>query len=565
MQAKRIDRSQIPARLNTGRSFPLLKKSLFPATALLIITLLFFPAVEARDVRVALQEVPPSLYTDENGNPAGIFVDIVNDIAAEEGWKIIWIHGTLAENWERLASGGIDLMPGVVDTPEREKLYDFNREPALSAWSQVYAPPGSGIHTILDLDGKRVAMLKGDISGIAFRDYAKKFGINVTYVEFDTIDQVFARTAAGDADALVGLSITGEETADRYGLAETTVLFNPITFTFAVPKGKDADILQAIDHYLVDGKNDPSSTYSKTMKKYFGLKGTRSVIPEYVVWILAGIAGFAILFGVMIFALRREVKKKTAELVRKNEELSAAYQQLTAVEEELRQNYQNLSRSEQALMLARRKLALMNQLTFQDLQSGVFSLAGYFHLIRGAGCNEDAHSFLGKGEEIIHSVEDSLHFAKKYQDLGINEPRWQDVNFVLINAISHMDAPRISRSVDLGGLEVYADPLLEDVFVTIIENALLRGSGKTALRVHYRRNEKTLTILVEDTGPGIPAEEKNRLFEWEYKGKGGPDLFLAREILSITGITITETGEPGAGARFEIAVPEGGYRFGQAA
>jgi len=38
-------------------------------------------------------------------------------------------------------------------------------------------------------------------------------------------------------------------------------------------------------------------------------------------------------------------------------------------------------------------------------------------------------------------------------------------------------------------------------------------------------------------------------------------LFLSQEILSITGITITETGEPGKGARFEITVPKGGYRF----
>ncbi|HEX3001998.1 MAG TPA: PAS domain S-box protein, partial [Methanoregula sp.] len=39
--------------------------------------------------------------------------------------------------------------------------YDFNQEPALSVWSQVYTRPGSGISTILDLEGKRIAMLKG--------------------------------------------------------------------------------------------------------------------------------------------------------------------------------------------------------------------------------------------------------------------------------------------------------------------------------------------------------------------------------------------------------------------
>jgi hypothetical protein len=36
---------------------------------------------------------------------------------------------------------------------------------------------------------------------------------------------------------------------------------------------------------------------------------------------------------------------------------------------------------------------------------------------------------------------------------------------------------------------------------------------------------------------------------------------LIREILATTGISITETGTPGAGAQFEILVPKGAYRF----
>jgi len=40
-------------------------------------------------------------------------------------------------------------------------------------------------------------------------------------------------------------------------------------------------------------------------------------------------------------------------------------------------------------------------------------------------------------------------------------------------------------------------------------------------------------------------------------------LFLSREILSITGITIKEAGEPGKGARFEMTVPKGAWRFGR--
>jgi len=38
-------------------------------------------------------------------------------------------------------------------------------------------------------------------------------------------------------------------------------------------------------------------------------------------------------------------------------------------------------------------------------------------------------------------------------------------------------------------------------------------------------------------------------------------LIFVREILDITGITISETGEPGKGARFEMTVPKGVWRM----
>jgi signal transduction histidine kinase len=52
-----------------------------------------------------------------------------------------------------------------------------------------------------------------------------------------------------------------------------------------------------------------------------------------------------------------------------------------------------------------------------------------------------------------------------------------------------------------------------------------------------------------------------RIFERGYGKNTGLGLFLSREILAITGITITENGVPGKGARFEITVPKGAYRF----
>ena len=168
-----------------------------------LLSALVFPVVAARDVKVAIHELKPSLFTDDQGKPDGIFVDLIEDIAAKEGWNIVWVHGTFPENLDRLATGEIDLVIAITDTQERQKVYDFNRESAVATWAQVYAVPGKEINTILDLDGKRVAVLKGDINAIVMRDTAKKFNINPTYVERDTLNELFAETAAGNADAVV--------------------------------------------------------------------------------------------------------------------------------------------------------------------------------------------------------------------------------------------------------------------------------------------------------------------------------------------------------------------------
>jgi signal transduction histidine kinase len=68
-------------------------------------------------------------------------------------------------------------------------------------------------------------------------------------------------------------------------------------------------------------------------------------------------------------------------------------------------------------------------------------------------------------------------------------------------------------------------------------------------------------IVCEDDGAGISGGDKKRLFEQGYGKHTGLGLYLSREILQITGITVTENSLPGSGARFEILVPKGAYRF----
>jgi signal transduction histidine kinase len=110
-------------------------------------------------------------------------------------------------------------------------------------------------------------------------------------------------------------------------------------------------------------------------------------------------------------------------------------------------------------------------------------------------------------------------------------------------------------------LEVFADPMLDRVFANLIENAVRHGKTVSQVVITYQVLEDGLSIYVEDDGVGIPAAGKEEIFAYGIGSGGGLGLFLVREILSITGMTIRETGTPGEGARFVIHVLPDGYRI----
>jgi PAS domain S-box-containing protein len=218
-------------------------------------------------------------------------------------------------------------------------------------------------------------------------------------------------------------------------------------------------------------------------------------------------------------------------------------------------------RAATSLEQARKKLNLLNIVTFQDIQSAVFSLNAYLLLIKQLRPDAKITGFLEKEAEVLQKIGNSLDFSKNYQDMGMQPPRWQNVGQTFLFAISHLDFLHIFHRTEVANLEIYADPLLEKVFFNLMENALRHGKGTSEVRLWYQEKSDGLVLFVEDNGIGIPQEEKHMIFDRGYGKDTGLGLFLVREILSITGMSIKETGSPGKGTKFEILIPQGAYRF----
>ncbi|HEX3000829.1 MAG TPA: PAS domain S-box protein, partial [Methanoregula sp.] len=213
---------------------------------------------------------------------------------------------------------------------------------------------------------------------------------------------------------------------------------------------------------------------------------------------------------------------------------------------------------EEALIRANRQLSLLTSITRHDVLNKIAVIQGYLALSQKKGAGQDYPALLARIASTIDTIREQVEFTRVYQNLGTKEPEWQSLQKVLASV--HLpDSVKLQNNLAMG--EVYADLMLEKVFFNLIDNSLRHGERVTEIRLESRADPDGITIIVEDNGIGIPAHEKDKIFERGYGKNTGLGLFLAREILGITGMTIRETGVEGKSARFEIRVPQNAYRL----
>jgi len=224
-------------------------------------------------------------------------------------------------------------------------------------------------------------------------------------------------------------------------------------------------------------------------------------------------------------------------------------------------NITERKRAEDALALASRKLKLMTGITRHDVVNQLMVLSGSLELALDTVEDPERVVHITRAQNAAENILHQIAFTSEYENLGVMTPVWQQVSAIVRSAARQMADNAITFEIPDDRLEMYADPLLVKVFLNLFDNARQHGSTVTRISVSYHPAGTGLIITVADNGTGISAEDKKRLFERGFGKHTGLGLFLSREILSITGISISETGIPGVGARFEIAVPEGAFRF----
>jgi signal transduction histidine kinase len=214
----------------------------------------------------------------------------------------------------------------------------------------------------------------------------------------------------------------------------------------------------------------------------------------------------------------------------------------------------------QKVAFLEKKLQVVSSVTRHDVLNQLTVIIGYNDLLGMMVEDKKFKDFLEKERFALNKIRRQFQFAKDYENIAVDPPRWQNIRNLTNRVSEDFDVKKVRITADTGMASVLADPLFDRVFHHLFDNALRYGETVTGIKVSLQQTGSSGLLLVENNGVSIPAADKERIFEHGY-GKGiGWGLFLAREILAATGMTITETGEQGKGVRFEITLPPGSFR-----
>ncbi|MCJ7562532.1 MAG: sensor histidine kinase, partial [Thermoplasmata archaeon] len=252
--------------------------------------------------------------------------------------------------------------------------------------------------------------------------------------------------------------------------------------------------------------------------------------------------------------------------VDRKDEIGQLAQAFNGMAEELDDLYEDLevkvATRTAELQVANKKLGILGSITRHDALNQLTVLRGWLSMAQETVKNEATRQYLHKVELASENVASYLNFTGEYEKVGIKNPEWLSVSESFVTSTFGLNLAGIEVKTNLDLLEVYADPMFPKVIRNLVDNSVKHGRSVTKISLSYSESTDGLMLVYADNGQGVPIEVKAKLFERVPRaGRKSHGLYLSREILLMTGLSIRETGTPGEGVRFEISVPRGKYRF----
>lgn len=572
--------------------------------------IIFFIILNAESIteeihlKAGIYENAPKIFTDDNGEPRGFWPEIINYIASEEGWELEWVKGSWEECLQRLERGEIDIMPDVAYNHERAVKYIFQQEIVLLSWSRLYTRKGINIQTVFDLEGKKVAGLKGsyNIEGSeGLRELLNDFKINCQLIEMNSYIEVFEALDRGDVFAGVTNKDFGSRFENDYRVERTPIIFQPAGLYFAFSRESEvtSELIREVDEAVLSLKDDKNSIYYRSLDKYLGGEREIARFPLWAQITIAIIIFFVLISLFFIWILKYEVNQKTYELRQFIMKLKKAEEKLTKYRDQLEvlveKRTAELNEVNNELIKANLSLEEASKLKSQflanmshELRSPLNSIIGFTGIIiQGltGDLNEEQKKQLGmvyeSAKHLLGLINDILDLSKieagkiKIYNEDMNIPALIDIVDKMMGPLATEKGLKLRSEIsDNTPALIYNDRnRIKQVLINLLSNSVkFTNRGEIVLSCKLTDDKRAVQFTVADSGIGIAADKQQTVFE-EFtqietlnnsKPSGtGLGLAISRKLVKMMGGEIWLESQIGIGTEFHFTIPvnnaEDGY------
>ncbi len=279
-------------------------------------------ASSSETLRVGVYANRPKIFLDDTGQPRGFWIDLIEAIAAKEGWTLDYVPCKWEDCLRGVEQGQIDILPDVAYSEERASRFDFNQEVVLASWSAIYTRSKQPIFSILDLENQRVGVLRSSIQYTDLVQETYEFGVEPLFIEGDEFSDLFEMLDRGEVDILLLNRFIGKEAERKRNLVSSNVLVRPSRLHFIAPRGQVHEVLNRIDRQLKYFKATPNSAYYKA-EEHWLKSSSRSFWIEFrtgiITLMLVLPPAAMLLLGLKNRTLRQEINRRKQAEIRSSE------------------------------------------------------------------------------------------------------------------------------------------------------------------------------------------------------------------------------------------------------
>lgn len=466
------------------------------------------------ELKVGVYPNEPLISQDQNGTAVGLYAEILESIATKEGWELRYIPGTLEQCYQRLDNNSIDILPAVPYIPEIEQHYILTSEAPYTDWGIVYTYKGSGISSMNDLSGKRIAHVD-DIFYENFNASPGNGNTSYVFIETESYMQIFELVERREVDAGIIARSYGELHETQFNLQKIPFVISPTDMVFALSEETDPAVSEKIDQDIRQMVlEDGNIQYLSNKEENNAENLTTWESPSWLKFSVGIGGGLLLIFLILSLTLKNKVEEKTYELNSKNRELEVEIRERKIAEEKLKQYSLELKNSNELK-------DLFTDILRHDLINPATVIKGYVEFlieVEDEPRKKNAMEAIERNnKKLIELIENAANLAK-LENMDDMSFKTLDLKEIIEEVIEHL-IPKLEEkdmNITFNPSAKYpadVNTTIEDVFSNLIGNAIKYSPSGSNINIDVKDVDDTWEITISDEGEGIPDEEKPYVFD----------------------------------------------------